>query len=86
MNQVEVSDVVILSDSMEYDQLILSLHRQKASKVEIDTVLETVRCEFNAPLEKGREMCLKMSYKGIHNDQMAGFYRSGYKDDQGNKK
>jgi aminopeptidase 2 len=27
-----------------------------------------------------------MEFAGIHNDKMAGFYRSGYKDAQGNKK
>jgi len=43
----------------------------------------TVTFGFAEPLDKGK-IVLNIGYIGTHNNQMAGFYRSGYKDAEGN--
>lgn len=56
-----------------------------SSHVTIDTSDTTVSMKFPSTLPVG-EGTLKMRFKGTLNDQMAGFYRSGYLDLDGKKK
>eukprot|EP00514_Thraustochytrium_sp_LLF1b_P000018 CAMPEP_0184519588 /NCGR_PEP_ID=MMETSP0198_2-20121128/6710_1 /TAXON_ID=1112570 /ORGANISM="Thraustochytrium sp., Strain LLF1b" /LENGTH=912 /DNA_ID=CAMNT_0026910121 /DNA_START=34 /DNA_END=2771 /DNA_ORIENTATION=+ len=48
-----------------------------------DRTWNTVTMEFAEALPEGQGI-LEISYLGLHNDQMAGFYRSTYKDREGN--
>jgi aminopeptidase 2 len=50
-----------------------------------DPEYQTVTFEFASEIQEGY-CVLKSEFTGIHNDQMAGFYRSGYTDKEGNKK
>ena len=45
-----------------------------------------ITLEFPKEIPKDSPVVLKCDFKGIHNDKMAGFYRSGYKDENGVKK
>ncbi|OAJ43042.1 hypothetical protein BDEG_26427 [Batrachochytrium dendrobatidis JEL423] len=56
---------------------------QTAKAITLDKKKETVTFEFETPLPAGAKVELTVDYTGIHNDQMAGFYRSSYtgKDD-----
>jgi aminopeptidase 2 len=45
-----------------------------------------VTFEFPKEISQGSKTVLKCGFKGVHNDKMAGFYRSGYKDATGAKK
>ncbi len=39
---------------------------------------QSVRLQLDEELNKGSQVIVQMEFKGYHNDQMAGFYRSGY--------
>ena len=56
-----------------------------STHVTLDTTETTVTMKFPAPLAVG-EGSLRMRFKGTLNDQMAGFYRSGYLDAEGKKR
>ena len=49
-----------------------------AKSVTLNEALETVTIEFNQEFKPGFDLVLSISFTGIHNDKMAGFYRSGY--------
>ncbi|KAI8825989.1 peptidase family M1-domain-containing protein [Fimicolochytrium jonesii] len=59
---------------------------QKATKINVDEKAETVTFEFATAIEAGATATLHVEYTGIHNDKMAGFYRSSYTADNGEKK
>ncbi|KAJ3324928.1 Aminopeptidase 2 mitochondrial [Boothiomyces sp. JEL0866] len=59
---------------------------QEATSITLQKEAETVTMEFKEEIPAGSKIILHMSFTGIHNDQMAGFYRSGYTDPEGNKK
>ncbi|KAJ3274829.1 Aminopeptidase 2 mitochondrial [Terramyces sp. JEL0728] len=59
---------------------------QDAASITLQKAAETVTLEFKEEIPAGSKIILHMSFVGIHNDQMAGFYRSGYTDQEGNKK
>ena len=56
-----------------------------SSQVTVDTLETTVTMKFPSALPVG-EGSLRMRFKGTLNDQMTGFYRSGYLDLEGKKK
>jgi aminopeptidase 2 len=47
---------------------------------------QIVKLILDSELPAGKDIVVEMEFTGHHNDQMAGFYRSGYTDLQGNKK
>ncbi|KAJ3295271.1 Aminopeptidase 2 mitochondrial [Borealophlyctis nickersoniae] len=59
---------------------------QDATNIAYDKKAETVTFDFATEIPKGATAVLRIEYTGIHNDKMAGFYRSGYTDQQGKKK
>ena len=59
---------------------------EQAKEITLDKMAETVTVTFSNALKSGTDIVLSLEFAGIHNDKMAGFYRSGYKDAQGNKK
>ena len=56
------------------------------SKMNESRVFEQTYFFLETPLPVGAEVTLISDFIGIHNDKMAGFYRSGYTDNDGNKK
>jgi aminopeptidase 2 len=59
--------------------------RMDAIATQFDPEYQTVTFEFASEVKEGH-VVFKSEFTGIHNDQMAGFYRSGYSDKDGNKK
>jgi aminopeptidase 2 len=59
---------------------------EQAKEISLNKAAETVSVTFANALKPGTDVVLSLDFEGIHNDKMAGFYRSGYKDAQGNKK
>lgn len=59
---------------------------QEAATIALDSELETVSFTFEKQVEKGFKASLYVEFQGTHNDNMAGFYRSGYTDEKGAKK
>lgn len=54
------------------------------NRVSEDPLRQFYILHFNSPLLKGHRYELTLAYKGNLNDQLAGFYRSSYKDAEGN--
>ncbi|KAH6561606.1 hypothetical protein BASA50_004477 [Batrachochytrium salamandrivorans] len=59
---------------------------QTAKSITLNKAAETVTFEFETALPAGAKATLHVAYTGIHNDQMAGFYRSSYTTKEGEKK
>ena len=64
--ELEINDVVFTQNKVE-----------QLPKISFDKKLETVTFEFNKTVQKG-EGILNLSFSGILNDKMRGFYRSRY--------
>ena len=58
---------------------------QDATSISVDAHATTVSFAFKSPLPKGSGK-LRINFIGTHNDQMAGFYRSGYNDVSGTRR
>ncbi|KAJ3214021.1 Aminopeptidase 2 mitochondrial [Dinochytrium kinnereticum] len=58
---------------------------QVATSITYDKALERVTFEFEQEIPQGATAIVSADFTGIHNDQMAGFYRSSYTDKDGNK-
>ncbi|KAI9352752.1 peptidase family M1-domain-containing protein [Obelidium mucronatum] len=63
-----------------------SVRRQEAKEITLDTEKETVTFTFLEVIPTGVSADIQVSFSGVHNDKMAGFYRSTYNDAEGNKK
>ncbi|KAI9352747.1 peptidase family M1-domain-containing protein [Obelidium mucronatum] len=63
-----------------------SVRRQEAKDISFDEDLERVSFTFLEDIPAGVVAVVSSEFTGIHNDQMAGFYRSSYVDDAGNKR
>jgi aminopeptidase 2 len=59
---------------------------QDAVSISYNKDLQTVTFEFEHEIPAVSKIILHAEFEGIHNDQMAGFYRSGYTDKEGKKK
>ncbi|KAK7085869.1 hypothetical protein SK128_006192, partial [Halocaridina rubra] len=55
-------------------------------KHEFDSLREFYIAHLKKPLDRGSHYKLKMGFRGYLNDNMKGFYRSTYTDDDGNQK
>ncbi|KAI9175228.1 hypothetical protein H9P43_006589 [Blastocladiella emersonii ATCC 22665] len=60
--------------------------RLDASSITHDEKIEQSSLHFPSALPAGADATLTITFKGIHNDKMAGFYRSGYTGKDGNQK
>ncbi len=58
----------------------------EASNINYDAQKQTVTLTFPQEFASGSTASLHIEYTGILNDKMAGFYRSSYKDKDGNTK
>ncbi|EPS37099.1 hypothetical protein H072_9309 [Dactylellina haptotyla CBS 200.50] len=54
-----------------------------ADGVVYDTDLQTATFDFGSPVKAGSKYQIQIEFEGILNDNMAGFYRSSYKDKDG---
>lgn len=57
-----------------------------AKSIVVEQEKEIVTFQFEQELIKDTTVTLHVQFTGIHNDKMAGFYRSGYTDQNGEKK
>ncbi|KAJ3074531.1 Aminopeptidase 2 mitochondrial [Podochytrium sp. JEL0797] len=58
----------------------------EATSTTFNTEKETVEFQFGQVIPAGVTAVITSTFTGIHNDQMAGFYKSSYTDDAGNKR
>ncbi|KAJ3041844.1 Aminopeptidase 2 mitochondrial [Rhizophlyctis rosea] len=79
-NELEVQAASVTTTHLKHE------NTQSATNISYDSKAETVTFEFADEIPAGASAVLHIKYTGIHNDKMAGFYRSGYTDQQGNKK
>ena len=66
---------------MQYEGKVLTPTGQ-----DYDDKMETMKLTFDQELKAGSDAVLAIEYVGIHNDKMAGFYRSAYEDHQTKEK
>ncbi|KAI9206593.1 peptidase family M1-domain-containing protein [Polychytrium aggregatum] len=59
---------------------------QVATSISYDEALQRATFTFAQPLQAGTQAELKLIFTGEHNDQLSGFYRSTYKDQDGSDK
>ncbi|KAJ3122893.1 Aminopeptidase 2 mitochondrial, partial [Physocladia obscura] len=58
----------------------------EAETISFDEDLETVAFAFAQEIPAGSDVVIFIEFEGIHNDQLAGFYRSSYTDYAGEKR
>ncbi|KAJ3113183.1 Aminopeptidase 2 mitochondrial [Phlyctochytrium bullatum] len=80
VNEIEVSKASVTVHHMKTET------SQVATAITYDKKLERVTFEFDQEIPAGATAVVNAEFTGIHNDQMAGFYRSSYTDAAGNKK
>jgi puromycin-sensitive aminopeptidase len=81
---IPTAEVVLNALELEIDRV--SAERAGAAvagKAELEPARERARLRFERALEPG-EWTLRIAFRGILNDKLHGFYRSTYKDAQGN--
>jgi aminopeptidase 2 len=71
VNEVEVTSCSIVVTHLKSET------KQEAS-ISYHPKVETVTFDFQNDIPAGSKVLLTASFTGIHNDKMAGFYRSGY--------
>ncbi|ORZ06624.1 aminopeptidase [Absidia repens] len=74
-------EIKILSATLGYDDETLS-----SADISYDPKKTTASLTFSGTVPAHSQALLDITFEGILNDQMTGFYRSSYKDDQGNTK
>ncbi|KAJ3347250.1 hypothetical protein HDU83_002277 [Entophlyctis luteolus] len=90
-------DVAVVEDTFKVvlNSKNLTIHKasvftgekvQHADSITFNTDNETVTFEFAEALAAGSNAVVAVEFTGIHNDLMAGFYKSSYVDGDGNKK
>jgi len=78
------AEIVLNAIELEVDRAVVEHGGQRltATAVELDPVNERARLRFGETLEAGL-WSLTMTFRGILNDKLHGFYRSQYKDSAG---
>lgn len=81
---LHINDITIYNDSVSLfgQQKLVSY----ISNFTYDTKLQFFIIHLNNALKNGNQYILKIRFRGNLNDDLAGFYRSSYKDSNGNKK
>ena len=76
---------IITLNSHEIDvyDAVISQTSEKCIDIQYDKTTQRVMIIFESMLTSGNEYDIIVSYSGIHNDQMNGFYRSKYTDQYG---
>jgi len=65
---------------------VASMEKQDATKIDIDATAQTVKFTFANAVKKGSKAKLSIKFTGNLNNEMNGFYRSEYTDNNGQKK
>lgn len=81
--QVNEDTSFISLNSLEIEVASAEVNGKPVSKTSYDEEQQTVTFDLAEELKKGSKAALKLSFKGILNDKMAGFYRSSYQDKDG---
>lgn len=80
------SDIVVNAAELQISEATLekegSTDRRQAASVECDPLTQRCRIRFAAPIEPG-SWRLHLSFAGLLNDKLRGFYRSTYRDTSG---
>ena len=76
--EISVASITVTTTKTEQTQSAKSINYNKSN--------ETAIFEFDHALPAASTAVLHMEFIGHHNDQLAGFYRSAYTDEKGNKK
>ncbi|KAJ2701100.1 hypothetical protein FB645_004762 [Coemansia sp. IMI 203386] len=79
-NELEIKSATISSTALQSEGPLT------ASSIKIEKEDETVHLAFAQSLPSNNEATLSISFSGVLNDLMVGFYRSKYTDKQGNVK
>lgn len=82
LNVVNPTDTIVLN-SLEIDVVSANINGVNAN-ISYDTDTQRVSFKFNNEIFGHHK--LHVNFIGVHNDQMAGFYRSKYIDNNGNEK
>jgi aminopeptidase 2 len=61
-------------------------HYQSAKSINFNPEEQTVKFDFEHEIPAESNLVFHLEFSGVHNDDMAGFYRSSFKDEMGNKK
>lgn len=85
MDVRETSNSVTLN-ILEIDVKSAKINGGPVSSTEHDEKRQEIKFTAAKELKQGTHATIEIDYVGILNDQMAGFYRSSYKDDNGNTK
>ncbi|KAJ3102561.1 Aminopeptidase 2 mitochondrial [Phlyctochytrium planicorne] len=78
-NEIEVQKASVVVHNLKTET------SQVATSITYDKALERVTFQFANDIPAGATAVITAEFTGIHNDQMAGFYRSSYTDKDGNK-
>ena len=86
VNVVESTDEFVLNaHEIELQEVELSSNGDTlAAKVEVDAEMQRATLRFPRSIEPG-EAELKISFTGVLNDQLVGFYKSTFTDTEGNE-
>lgn len=83
---VKETSSTVTVNYLEIDIKLAKINGAPVTETSYNETRQEVTFTSATPLEAGSKATLEIVYVGILNDQMAGFYRSSYKDDQGNTK
>lgn len=78
-----IDDITIDKDEIKIVDKIKPTVLLKVTKTTRDAVKHFFTIELQDQLTKGSSYILSLSYKGILNDELFGFYRSSYKNEEG---
>jgi puromycin-sensitive aminopeptidase len=78
-----VTEIVLNALELEIDQVsVEAAGQRREGRAQLDPQSERAHLVFSRPLEPG-QWRLRLSFRGVLNDKLHGFYRSQYRDDQG---
>jgi puromycin-sensitive aminopeptidase len=78
-----ITEIVLNALELEIDEVrVENAGRMYQGRAHLDPQSERAHLIFDRPLEPG-QWRLKLSFRGILNDKLHGFYRSQYRDEQG---
>ncbi|KAJ3133681.1 hypothetical protein HK100_004184 [Physocladia obscura] len=86
---IESTNVVVLNSknlTIHKAEVTVGDVTQFASDISFNTDKEQVTFTFADQIPAGSSASVYVEFTGIHNEQMAGFYKSSYTDEAGNKK
>jgi aminopeptidase 2 len=74
----ETQTLVCHGKELELDHVSVQLQDRIYPSIKIQHLEEEIWMDFDHWFQKDDELELNLTFRGIHNDQLSGFYRSGY--------